>query len=145
MSKKKKIIIGVVILLLGGGYEAKAKLMPPPVVHMKIAGAIYVLPSPFTLDLSDGHYATLTVALELAPAQSAGVADTANPPPTGFGTLPEEPAVRAIITGLVTGDTEPDLISASGRRRLQHQILAAITKHTDVKVDAVMFTDLAVQ
>src|ERR1700759_1535854 len=104
---KKKILIILPIILLGGGYVAKAKLMPPKVVKPKIAGEIYILPKQFTLNLQDGHFATVTVALELPPGQSAG------PPPahaggsTGatVGTLPEEAVIRAIITNLIPNDT----------------------------------------
>ena len=69
---KKKILIILPIILLAGGYEAKAKLMPPKVVKPKIAGEIYILPHQFMCNLQDGHYATFTLALELAPGQSDG-------------------------------------------------------------------------
>ena len=45
---------------------------------MKINGTIYILPKQFTLNLNGGQYATLTVALLLAPSQSVGVTS----PPT---------------------------------------------------------------
>jgi len=142
---KKKIIIIAAVVLLGGGYEAKAMVFPPPVVHLKISGTIYVLPKDFTINLRDGHYATLTVALVLAPAQSVGTLDASNPPPTGFGTLTEEAAVRAIITNLVTDETESSLLDPRGRADLEHQILVAIRKDTDVQLEQILFTDLAVQ
>jgi flagellar FliL protein len=141
----KKLIIGVVAVLLIAGYAAKTILLAPPPAHMKVNGTIYVLPKEFTLNLSDGHYATLTVGLLLAPGQSTGTSDPNNPPPTGFGTLPEEPLVRDIITNLVTDSTEASLLNASGRARLEHHILVAIRGGTDVKVDRILFTDVAVQ
>ena len=112
---KKKILIILPIVLLGGGYVAKAKLMPPKVVKPKIAGEIYILPHQFTLNLTDGHYATLTVALELAPGQSDG-ASADNTPATGavVGTLPEEAVIRAIITNDVTNQTSNTLIADPG-------------------------------
>ena len=122
MTRKKLIIAGLAVLLVGG-YAAKTFLLAPPVVKLKVNGTIYVLPKDFTLNLSDGHYATLTVALLLAPGQSTGTADPANPPPTGFGTLPEEPLVRDIITNLVTDQTEASLLSTAGRAHLEHSIL----------------------
>jgi flagellar FliL protein len=146
MSKKKKIMIGVLLALAGGGYEAYGKLMPKPVVHTKIAGVIFVLPKSFTLNLLDGRYATLTAALLLAPGQSAGAgAAGATPPPEGFGGLPEEAAIRDIITNIVTNQPGSALITDRGRERIKHLILASNKSSTDVKVSQVLFTDVAVQ
>ena len=143
---KKKLMIILPIILLGGGYEAKAKLMPPKVVKPKIAGEIYILPHQFTLNLQDGHYATLTVALELAPGQSDGAsADAAVSSTSVVGTLPEEAVIRAIVTNLITNQSSNTLVSDSGRTGLQKQILSDIKSETDVKVDEVFFTDVAVQ
>jgi flagellar basal body-associated protein FliL len=143
---KKKIIIIALVVLLGGGYVAKGMVFPPKVVKMKIDGMIYILPKQFMINLKDGRYSTLTVALVLAPGQTVAAADAAAPaPPDGFGTLPEEPAIRDIITNTLTNETSPALISTSGRDRLKHQILKAITSGTDVKIVDVLFTDVAVQ
>ena len=82
---------------------------------MKINGTIYILPKQFTLNLKGGQYATLTVALLLAPSQSVGVTSPTNPPPTGFGSLTEEASIRAIITNDVTDQPESALVSQTGR------------------------------
>ena len=143
---KKKLMIIIPVLLLGGGYVAKAKLMPPKVVKPKIAGEIYILPKQFTLNLQDGHFATLTVALELAPGQSDGASATADTSSTStVGTLPEEAVIRAIITNLITNQTSSALITTSGRSNLESQILSQISSQTDDKIDQVFFTDVAVQ
>jgi flagellar basal body-associated protein FliL len=143
---KKKILIILPVLLLGGGYVAKAKLMPPKVVKPKLAGEIYILPHQFMCNLQDGHYATLTVALELAPGQSDGASATADTSSTStVGTLPEEAVIRAIITNLITNQTSNTLITDSGRNHLESEILSEIKSQTDVKVDQVFFTDVAVQ
>ena len=103
---KKKIIIVLVVLLAGGGFVAKSMFLKPAVAKEKIEGTIYILPKQFTANLKDGRYATLTVALVLAPGQSTGAAAGGEgggaAPPEGFGTLPEEAAVRDIITNLIT-------------------------------------------
>jgi flagellar FliL protein len=117
----------------------------PPPPKLKIAGTVYVMPKDFTLNMADGDYATLTVALELAPTQVMATTDPANPPPTGFGDLPDEAAVRAIITNAVTGQPSSALISPDGRAKLQQVILTDIKQQTDVLVTHVFFTDLAVQ
>ena len=145
---KKKILILLPVLLLGGGYVAKGKLMPPKVVKPKLAGEIYIMPKQFMCNLQDGHYATLTVALELAPGQSDGAtAADAGGTPSGstVGTLPEEAVIRAIITNLITNQMSNALVTAAGRTNLQSQILSQIKARTDVKIDQVFFTDVAVQ
>ena len=143
---KKKIMIILPVLLLGGGYVAKAKLMAPKVVKPKLAGEIYILPKQFMCNLQDGHYATLTVALELAPGQSDGAtAEAGSTTGATVGTLPEEAVIRAIITNLITNDTSNALVTGSGRDGLEAQILSQIKTQTDVKVDHVFFTDVAVQ
>ena len=144
---KKKLIIILVVILAGGGYAAKTFLLPKPAVaKVKIAGEIYVLPKGFTFNLTDGRYATMTIGLILAPGQSDGAtAAGATTTPAGIGTLPEEPAIRAIITNIVTDQTSQALLTASGRTHLKALILSQITTTTDVKVTGILFTDVAVQ
>jgi flagellar basal body-associated protein FliL len=144
---KKKLIILILVVFLGGGYAAKTMLLPKPAVAKpKIAGEIYVLPKGFTFNLTDGRYATMTIGLVLAPGQSDGAgAAGVTTSPAGIGTLPEEPAIRAIITNIITNQPSPALLSASGRANLQQQILTQIKKTTDVKVTGILFTDVAVQ
>jgi flagellar FliL protein len=146
MTKKKLIIILAVVLVVGG-FGAKTFLLPKKAAaKQRIAGTIYVLPKGFTLNLTDGRYATLTVALVLAPGQSTGAsADGVATTPAGFGTLTEEPAIRAIITNDVTDQSSKALLTDPGRAKLKAEILHGIRKQTDVKVKQIYFTDLAVQ
>jgi flagellar basal body-associated protein FliL len=145
MLKNKKILIAlaVPILLFGGYTMTKAK----PVSTAKIKGTIYVMPQPFLLNLSDGRYAKLTVALQLAPGQSDGAAAGAGSSgsESTAGTLPEEPLVREIVTNSITGQSGESLISSQGRNAIKHQILHQIERQTDVKVEAVLFPDFTVQ
>jgi flagellar FliL protein len=145
MKKKLMIVLPVVLIAVGGAYKfmmPAAKAAP-----QKIAGEIYVLPKQFMLDLQGGHFATMTVALELAPGQSDGssAATAGTDSSTGIGTLPEEAAIRSIVTNIVTDQNENALISAAGRARIERQILKAIGAGTDVKVTEVMLPDVAVQ
>jgi flagellar basal body-associated protein FliL len=144
---KKKLIIILVVVLAGGGYAAKMFLLPKPAVaKLKIDGTIYVLPKGFTINLTDGRYATMTIGLILAVGQTDGSSATAAAPtPAGIGTLPEEPAIRAIITNAVTNQSSQALLTASGRTHLKQQILSEIKSSTDVKVTDILFTDVAVQ
>jgi flagellar FliL protein len=143
---KKKILILFPVLLLGGGYVAYGKFMkkPPPVP--RIAGTIYVLPKQFTLNMADGRYATLTVALVLDPKEVLPAsADGGSTPPDGYGSLPEEAAIRDIVTNIVTNQPGSMLTNERGRTKIKDQILAQIRASTDVKVDEVLFPDVAVQ
>ncbi len=142
---KKKILIALGVVLLAGGYEGytMATAKKPP--KLRINGTIYILPKSFTLNLAGGQYATLTVALLLGPTQSQGTTNPSNPPPTGFGSLPEEAVVRAIITNDLTNQPADTLLSNPGRAGLERKILADIGSQTDDKITAVYFTDLAIQ
>lgn len=146
MRLKKKIMIPVLVLVLvlvgGVGYSmTKKKNSKKP----KINGTIYVLPKSFTLNLRGGQYATLTVALLLPPTEAVGATNPQDPPPTGFGDLPDAAAIRAIITNDITGDSEQALISKTGRHKLEQRILSNINGQTDTRATAIYFTDLAVQ
>lgn len=146
--KSKKVLIPLILLLVVGGVGAKMFLLPKKAkAKLVVNGTIYVLPKQFELNLSDGKYATMTVALLLAPGQSNGAtAANANATtPAGFGTLTQEPIIRSIVTSDVTNDPSKVLLSTSGRAELQKEILHGIKTQTDVKVTKVYFTDLAIQ
>jgi flagellar basal body-associated protein FliL len=146
MLKNKKLMLAVAlpILILGVGYKMTR---PAPVNKDKIKGTIYVMPAPFLLNLQDGRFAKLTVALVLAPGQSDGASATAAAASgeNAVGTLPEEPIVREIVTDAVTNQNGETLVSESGRRAVKRQILKAIQKQTDVKIESVLMPDLTVQ
>jgi flagellar FliL protein len=138
------LAVALPILILGIGYKMTR---PAPVNKDKIKGTLYVLPAPFLLNLQQGRYAKLTVGLELAPGQSDGASATATASSgeDAVGTLPEEPLVREIVTNAITNQNGETLVTEQGRKALKHQILAAITKQTDVKVEAILIPDLTVQ
>jgi len=146
MLKNKKLMLAVAlpILILGVGYTMTK---PKPVNKDKIKGTIYVMPAPFLLNLQQGRFAKLTVALELAPGQSDGASATATggSGENAVGTLPEEPLVREIVTDAVTNQNGESLVTAQGRDAVKRHILQAIDGQTDVKVEAVLFPDLTVQ
>jgi flagellar basal body-associated protein FliL len=144
MSKKKILIPLVLLLVLGVGYSMSK---PKKTVKQKIPGTIYVMPQPFLLNLAEGHYAKISVALELAPGQSDGAsaAGGSSSSGEGAGTLPEEAVVREIVTNTVTGQSGGSLTSSQGRSSIKHRILSNIQHQTDVKVEAVLFPELTVQ
>lgn len=144
MKSKLKFVIPLALILALGGYKfVLAKPVPAP--KPKIAGTVYVLPKDFLLNLSDGKFVKLDVALVLSEVPAAGAAEAAATPPEGYGTLPQEAAIRDIITNTITDATGARLISRSGRERLKRRILKQIIKTTDVKATEVLFTDVAVQ
>ena len=141
----KKILIPIIVVVGVIGFAGYTFAMPKKQAKIKVNGTIYILPKQFTLNMKGGQYATLTVALLLAPSQSVGVASTTNPPPTGFGSLTEEAVIRAIITNDVTDQPETALVTQPGRRTLEAKILGDIKAQTDTQVNQVYFTDVAVQ
>ncbi len=146
--KNKKVMVPLIALLLVGAVAKFVLAKPAPEGTHKVDGTVYVLPKEFLLNLNDGRYAKLNVALVLAPEQptaAGGGHEAAAAPPEGFGTLEQEAAVRDVVTDVVTDRSGDELISANGRRRIKQQILAGIRARTDVKVNDVLFPDVAVQ
>ena len=143
---KKKIIIILVVLLAGGGFAAKTFLLKPKPVVLKVKGEVYLMQHPFTLNMADGRYATLTAALILAPTQTDGAtAEASTSSDAIVGTLPEEAVIRDIITNVVTDEPGSALTTDTGRAHLKQKILKAISAQTDDKITGVLFTDVAVQ
>jgi flagellar FliL protein len=143
MKKKLKFVIPIVLVLFGGVYKtvlAKPAKGPKP----KIAGTVYVMPKEFLLNMADGRYAKLDVSLVLDKSEVVPPAEGASSD-ASYGALPQEPAVRDVITNVVTDQPSKDLIDRNGREELKKEILKGIRQDTDVKVDEILFTDVAVQ
>jgi flagellar protein FliL len=149
MASKLKIVIPVVLLLVLGGVYKFVLSKPVAAAKPKIAGTVYVLPKEFLVNLSEGRFAKLGVGLVLDPEEHS-IAEAAKnkeapTPPEGFGPLPQEAVIRDIVTDTLTDRGSQDLIDREGRDRLKKRIIRAITKRTDVHVEDVLFTDVAVQ
>jgi flagellar FliL protein len=144
--RKKKVLIPLIVVVLAAAGAKFVLAKPAPAGKPKIDGTVYVLPKEFLLNLSDGRYAKIDVALVLAPGQAAGGgAEGGTPPPDGFGTLPQEAAVRDVVTDVVTNQGGDELIDAKGREHIKALILAGIRARTDVKLTEVLLPDVAVQ
>jgi flagellar basal body-associated protein FliL len=147
---KKKIIFALIpLLVLGAAYKfvlakPKAEAKPP-----KVEGTVYVLGKEFLVNLADGRFAKLSVALVLNPKDhstaAGGAHGAAASPPEGYGAMAQEGIVRSIITDVVTDAEDRDLIGRSGRNELQEKVLEKIHTTTDVHADKVVFTDVTVQ
>jgi flagellar FliL protein len=144
MKGRKKLIIIAIGVLVVAGLAYKMVLAPKSESKEKVEGTVYVMPKEFLLNLAGGRYAKMTVALVLAPGQSAAGSST-TPPPEGFGTLEQEPLVRQIVTDTITGVPASDLTSRKDRHRFQEEIRKEVDKTTDVKTKAIVFSDLVVQ
>jgi flagellar basal body-associated protein FliL len=146
--KNIKIIIPVLLVVLGGVY--KFVLAPKPVVPKpKIAGEVYIMQKDFLINLKSGRFAKLNAALVLKEgyleAEVKKLGKEAPTPPAGYGLLPQEAAVRAIITDALTDVPSSRLQHEKSRVKIQKVVLKRIQKETDVEAEDVMFTDLAIQ
>jgi flagellar basal body-associated protein FliL len=144
--KKKIIIIAVAALVIAGGaYKtvlAKPKeKAPEPKVH----GTVYVLPKEFLVNLADGRYAKLQVALVVEHPPVAAGGHGAPVAPDGYGAEPQEAIIRDVITDQLTDASDHELIQREGREKIKKQILKSIKEHTDVHVEEVLFPDVTVQ
>jgi flagellar basal body-associated protein FliL len=148
---KKKLIILVAVLLAGVGGAYKTVLAKPKAKEPepKVHGSVYVLGKEFLVNLHDGRFAKLTVALVLAHDDTSTVAagghGAAPKPPEGYGTMAQEAVIRAVVTDDLTDVKARDVIDREGREHLQDRILKDIRKKSDVKVEHVLFPDVTVQ
>jgi len=136
--KKKLLIVLPVLLLAAAGAAYKLVLAPQPAeAKPKVAGALFPLADPFLVNLADGRYARVGVALVLtdepAAAEGAGTA------------VPQEAAVRATITDRLTGASASQLIDRAARHQLVGQLRKDLLRSTDDQVDQVLLTDVTVQ
>src|ERR1044071_3374141 len=149
--KNIKVLIPVLLLVVGGVY--KFMLAPKPVEpKKKIEGSVYIMPKDFLINLAGGKFAKLNAALVLkhgyleeAVAEASGGGHEATAPPDGYGTLPQEAAVRAIITDTITDLPATRLTREKSRVKVQEDVLKRIHRETDVEAEDFIITDLAVQ
>lgn len=141
MKGKLKFILPVILLLAGGGGAYFFVLAPKPAkaVPPKVEGTLFPLSPEFVVNLNDSHYGKVSIALLLSAGAPAASADGA------AATLPEDAAVRAIVTNDLTGLPSSDLIDRPKRNAIEKKILTDLQKKTDVKVTEVLFTDVVVQ
>jgi flagellar FliL protein len=145
---KKLAPIIVLVLVLAGAYKFVLAKPAPAKAKPKVEGEVYILGKEFLVNLADNRFAKLTVALVLdekdtsVPAKAAEGGGTA---PEGFGPMTEEAVVRDVITNDLTDAKADELITAKGRSKVKEEILKDLSKHTDVKADDILFTDVTVQ
>jgi flagellar FliL protein len=147
MKSKLKFIVPILLIVVGGVYKFVLAKPGAPAPKPKVDGQVYVLPKEFLINLNGGRFAKLSVGLVLDHTQSivAEGGHEAVKPPEGFGTLPQEAVIRDLVTDALTDGSADSLVSEHGREKLKSRLLVSIKKKTDVKVEEVLFTDVAVQ
>jgi flagellar basal body-associated protein FliL len=149
VASKLKIVVPVVLLLVLGGVYKFVLAKPAAEAKPKIEGTVYVLPKEFLINLAEGRFAKLGVGIVLDIEDESialAAADKEAPkPPEGFGPLPQEAVIRDIITDTLTDREASSLTEREGRERLKKKIIKVVRKRTDVHIDDVLFTDVAVQ
>jgi len=139
MKKKLMIVLPIVLLVAGGAFMklhplgAKTKKPIP-----KVKGVVFELGTGFVVNLAGTHYGKVSVGLvmkALPPSAAPGAAPA----------LPEDAAVRAVITDELTGLPEADLIDRTRRHRLVARLLRALKARTDEPIEGVLLTDIAVE
>jgi flagellar basal body-associated protein FliL len=141
-SKKKLVVLALpVLLLVGGGGAYEMVLKPKPVqAKPKLPGVLATLSDPFVLNLAAGRYAKVTVAVLLdEPAPKAAADATTGP------AVPQEAAVRAVVTDMLTDLPAAQLVDRTDRHALERRLVKAIDATTDNKVTDVLLTDLTIQ
>ena len=145
MKGKLKFVLPLVALLLLGGAYKTVLAKPAAKKEPKVDGVVYVLPKEFLLNLAGDRYAKLSVALVLPHDEPLAAEAEEVKPPEGFGPLPQEAVIRSLVTDTLTGQKAEKLVDAEAREALKAKLLKQLHKSTDVEVEDVLFTDIAVQ
>jgi flagellar FliL protein len=144
--KKLLVVVLVVLVLLGvGGFMGKGMLAGPTAPAgdpTKTAGIVKAL-APITLNLADGRYLKLTMALQLTKAASPvpGSIDAA------AGAVPALDGSKALdAANSVLGQlTYTELLAPGGRARAQRTLTGKLKKLYPGEVMGVYFTEFLMQ
>jgi len=158
MKSKLKFIIPIVVVVLLGLKMTVLKAAPVKVKPPNVHGEVYVIPTPFLLNIEGGKFAKISVGLIFeegyssvpvaaagAPEVQAAMAKPVAKPPDGYGVLAQEALVRSIVTDVLTGVSAEKLTSSEGREKLGKKIAKRLKKETDTHVEEVFFIDVVVQ
>src|ERR1700749_399678 len=111
---KKILPIIIAVVALGGVYKFVIAKPKTAAAKPKVDGSVYILGKEFLVNLADGRFAKLTVALVLAhddtSTPAAGGHEATAKPPEGFGAMSQEAVVRDVITDDLTDIKDADLI-----------------------------------
>jgi flagellar protein FliL len=135
-SKKKLIIIVLVLVLAGAGaYVMLGKGKKPAAPPAPVAGTVLALDS-VTLNLADGRYLKLGMALQFTKEASV----------SGEGTAPLDGSKALDLAIAQLSDRQIiSLNSAAARSKAKATLMKAITKAYDGAVMDVYFTEFVMQ
>jgi flagellar FliL protein len=149
MKSKLKFILPLLLLAAGGGYKFVLAKPEEKAPEPKVHGEVYVMPKDFLVNLADGRFGRLNVAMVFdhgfTATPAAGGHGGGTDAPEGYGVLTQEPIVRSIVTDTLTDASADELTDKTHRNELEEKIAKRIKQNTDVKVHEVLFTDIAVQ
>jgi Flagellar basal body-associated protein FliL len=147
VRKLLPIVLVALLALAGGAYKLKPPRKPAPKPH--VDSLVYMLPKEFIVYLHGGRYAKVTVGLEInrkhPDALTPNAGESAATTPKGYGAMPQEAFVRDVISSDLAGLRTTDLLDGRRRAALKRRLAADIKRKTDVNVDGVLFSDLAIQ
>jgi flagellar FliL protein len=139
--KSKKVMVVVLVLLVGLAGAYKMVLKPKKAAAVpRLPGELMPFSQPFVLNLAGGRYAKVSVA-----ALIENVPKNLTPDSNGNIPVPQEAAMRAVVTDMLTGAPASELIDPAPRRALVERLLKALRASTDNVIDKVFLTDITVQ
>jgi flagellar basal body-associated protein FliL len=143
LLKNKKILAIPIVILLVCGVGYKFFLAPKPVPPvLKVEGTVVPLAEEFLVNLAEGRFAKVKVAVIIDAAHAGGAAHgAAGEAPV----LAQEAVIRAIVTDELTGAPAEELVDRPHRKKLLDKLAKAMHEETDEHVEEVLFTDIAVQ
>ena len=146
-SRKKLLIVvaATLVLLAGGAFVGKGLLAAPAAAEPdpKTVAGIVVTLAPITMNLADGRYLKLTLALQLSKAASP-VAGSVDAAASAVPALDGAKALDAAI-GVLGQRSYAELIGPGGRARAQKALSAEVKKRYDGDVLGVYFTEFLMQ
>lgn len=136
-------------LMAGGLAVAAATAAHAPGPGPQIAGRMYVVAGgDMLIDLHDGHLALMDLALVLSPGQDLGAEGSGDPDvrlPRGPDARRRDGRIRATIIDILGGATIGDLASPARRARVDRAIISALDRKHAVRVERVVWSDLALR
>lgn len=155
---KSNLIPAIVLAigLLGGGFFMSQRSAPAPAeaaevepveeATEEVLGPVYALES-ITLNLADGHYLKVGLALQMAPPEGEEEAASGHGSTEEEATMPageQAPALDATIT-LFGAHTSAEVGDPTAREELKHQLVERIAEAYHGEVVDVYFTEFVVQ
>lgn len=141
---KKKLLIPLVVVAAGlgvgskvmGGGGGAAAATGPTTTTTAAPGPVEAL-EPITLNLADGHYLKVGLALQLLP--DAELPDAAEEQKVAWA------KAFHLSIGVFGGRTYPDLVSPAGREQAKVDLEAALRVAYPELVESVYFTEFVLQ